>query len=63
MRQLDSSSKWSHMYYPNAPERNEKHLSIVKNRTTNVIFEETSLRFRIQGKEKQNNTFYQGKHK
>ena len=43
MRQRDSSSKWSHMYYPNAPEKNEKQLWIVKNRTSNVIFEETSF--------------------
>ena len=31
------------MYYSNAPEENEKLLEILKNRTANVIFEETSF--------------------
>ena len=43
MSQLEYSSKWSQMCYSNAPEKNEKLLWIVKNRTVNVIFEGTSF--------------------
>ena len=37
MRQLECSSKWSQMYYLNAPEKNEKF------RTTNLVFVEISF--------------------
>ena len=65
MQQLECSSMWSQMYYSNAPKNIERYLWIVKNRTANVIFGETSLIFGTlsnSGKGKAGNTFYQCKY-
>ena len=62
MSQIECSSKWSQMNYSNAPEKNEKYLWIVQNRTVNVVFERTSFiacTILNSGKGKAGNTFYQ----